>query len=450
MKLILAELKKIISNFKREVSSFKREYPEFKKVKLVHVLSTLFFFFAIYSIGIYNSSLKEKRIQEINDFLSNDQTVLLKNYILNQIKSPYLEYDYIVKENDTIENILKKFSVKQDEVSWIVEKIKKKDLSSISPNQKIKFILKKTKNGKEIEVVKINYPISKTTFVRIDKRKDGLQITKNVTQLFKRNVVVEGKISNNLYSSAIKAGMEPNIIVEYARIYGFEVDFQRDIRKGDHFQVMYERYLDDRNKKVKTGKILYAYLNVNNQKIKLYRFGKKNNYDFYDEKGRSIRKALMKTPINGARLSSPFGKRKHPILGFTKHHNGTDFAAPTGTPIMASGNGTVIKAGWCGNGGNCVRIRHNSSYTTGYGHMSKIATRSGRRVRQGQIIGYVGSTGMSTGPHLHYTVSYNGKFINSQKLKLPSGKILKGEQRKLFEIERIKLDVALGELLAKL
>ena len=447
MKLILAELKKIISNFKREVSSFKREYPEFKKVKLVHVLSTLFFFFAIYSIGIYNSSLKEKRIQEINDFLSNDQTVLLKNYILNQIKSPYLEYDYIVKENDTIENILKKFSVKQDEVSWIVEKIKKKDLSSISPNQKIKFILKKTKNGKEIEVVKINYPISKTTFVRIDKRKDGLQITKNVTQLFKRNVVVEGKISNNLYSSAIKAGMEPNIIVEYARIYGFEVDFQRDIRKGDVFEVMYERYLDDRNKKVKTGKILYAYLNVNNQKIKLYRFGKKNNYDYFDERGRSIVKALMKTPINGARLSSPFGKRKHPILGFTKHHNGTDFAAPTGTPIMASGNGTVIKAGWCGNGGKCVRIRHNSSYTTGYGHMSKIATRTGRRVRQGQIIGYVGSTGMSTGPHLHYTVNYNGKFINSQKLKLPSGKILKGEQRKLFEIERIKLDVKLAELM---
>ena len=153
----------------------------------------------------------------------------------------------------------------------------------------------------------------------------------------------------------------------------------------------------------------------------------------------------MKTPINGARLSSPFGNRKHPILGFTKHHNGTDFAAPIGTPIMASGNGTVIKAGWCGNGGNCVRIRHNSSYTTGYGHLSKFATKTGRRVRQGQIIGYVGNTGMSTGPHLHYTVKYNGKFINSQKLKLPSGKILKGEERKLFETKKIKLDVLKSE-----
>jgi len=440
----------ILSYLRRTIQGLRREYPILKKIKLAYALITILFFITVYSAIIYNSHLKEKRIREINAFISNNQTVLLKNYILNKIKSPYLEYDYVVKDNDTIENILKKFSVKQDEIAWIVKKIKKRDLSNITPKQKIKFILKKSKNGKDIEIVRINYPISKTTFVRIDKRKDGLKITKNVTQLFKRNVVVQGNISSNLYSSAIEAGMEPNIIVEYARIFGFEVDFQRDIRKGDQFQVMYERYFDDRNKKIKTGKILYAYLDVNNQKIKLYRFGKKNNYDFFDSKGKSIRKALMKTPINGARLSSPFGKRKHPILGFTKHHNGTDFAAPTGTPIMASGNGTVIKAGWCGNGGNCVRIRHNSSYTTGYGHMSKIATKRGRRVRQGQIIGYVGSTGMSTGPHLHYTVNYNGKFINSQKLKLPSGKVLKGEERKEFEIQRIKLDVKLGELLSRL
>ena len=397
-------------------------------------------------IFTYNTNNKKKRLEAIDTFLESNETVLLKNYLLNQIKSPYFEYDYVVKNNDSVESILKTFGVKREEINFIVTKIKKMQLSNIIPNQKMKFVLRRSIDKKDMEVLKIKYPISKTTYVNIDKRQDGLEVTKNITELFKKDVVINGKISNNLYSSATKSGMEPNIIIEFARIFGFEVDFQRDIRKGDVFEVMYERYVDDRNKKVKTGKILYAYLNVNNQTIKLYRFGKKNNYDFYDDKGRSIRKALMKTPINGARLSSPFGKRKHPILGFTKHHNGTDFAAPTGTPIMASGNGTVIKAGWCGNGGNCVRIRHNSTYTTGYGHMSKIATKTGRRVRQGQVIGYVGNTGMSTGPHLHYTVKFNGKFINSQRLKLPSGKVLTGEERELFEIERIKLDVKVAEI----
>ncbi len=438
-----------LSNLSRISTGLVKKYVFFKKIKPVYFFLGLLLIIIVYSSLLINSNLKAKRTKQISSFLSNNQTVLLRNYIFNKIKSPYLEYDYIVKSNDTIESILKKFSVKKSEVALIVKKIKKKDLSNISPGQKIKFILKKSENGKDLEIFKINYPISKTTFVRIDKRKDGIEITKNITQLYKKRVVVQGNISNNLYRSATVAGMEPSVIIEFARIFGFEVDFQRDIRKGDGFQVMYERYTNDRNKIVKTGKILYAFLNVNNQKIKLYRFEQKNDYDFYDEKGKSIRKALMKTPINGARLSSPFGNRKHPILGFTKHHNGTDFAAPTGTPIMASGNGTVIKAGWCGNGGNCVRIRHNSAYTTGYGHMSKIATRTGRRVKQGQIIGYVGNTGMSTGPHLHYTVSHNGKFINSQKLKLPSGKILNGEERKEFELQRIKLDVALGELLSR-
>ena len=438
-----------LSNLTKILSILEKKSVFFKKIKPIYFFFGFLLIIIIYSSVVITSNLKAKRTKQIDSFLSNNQTVLLRNYIFNKIKSPYLEYDYIVKSSDTIESILKKFSVKQSEIALIVKKIKKKDLSNISPGQKIKFVLKKSKNSKDLEIFKINYPISKTTFVRIDKRKDGIEITKNVTQLYKRRVIVQGNISNNLYSSATSAGMEPSIIIEFARIFGFEVDFQRDIRKDDEFQVMYERYTNDRNKIVKTGKILYAFLNVNNQKIKLYRFEQKNEYDFYDEKGKSIRKALMKTPINGARLSSPFGNRKHPILGFTKHHNGTDFAAPTGTPIMASGNGTVIKAGWCGNGGNCVRIRHNSAYTTGYGHMSKIATRTGRRVKQGQIIGYVGNTGMSTGPHLHYTVSHNGKFINSQKLKLPSGKILNGEERKEFELQRIKLDVALGELLSK-
>ena len=436
----------ILNNYKSKVINFIKKLYIKNDLSRNYVLFGFLIIFIISALFSYSSALKKKRLKAVDTFISSNETILLKNYLLNQIKSPYFEYDYIVKNNDTVESILKKFSIKKKEISFIVKEIKKRKLSNITPNQKVKFILRRSSDKTDMEVLKIEYPISKTTYVNIDKGSDGLEIKKNITQLFKKNIVVEGKILNNLYSSAVKAKMEPNIIIEFARIFGFEVDFQRDIRKGDEFEVMYERYMDDTNKFIQTGKILYAYLKVNNQKIKLYRFESKNDFDFYDEKGKSIKKALMKTPINGARLSSPFGNRKHPILGFTKHHNGTDFAAPTGTPIMASGNGTVIKAGWCGNGGNCVRIRHNSSYTTGYGHLSKFATKTGRRVRQGQIIGYVGNTGMSTGPHLHYTVKYNGKFINSQKLKLPSGKILKGEERKLFEIERIKLDVEVAEL----
>ena len=180
----------------------------------------------------------------------------------------------------------------------------------------------------------------------------------------------------------------------------------------------------------------------------LLHFKDKNSDDFFNIKGQSITKSLMKTPINGARLSSSFGMRKHPILGYNKMHRGTDFAAPSGTPIMASGSGTITRARWCGGGGNCVKIRHNSTYETIYAHMKSFAKgiKEGRKVKQGQIIGYVGSTGISTGPHLHYEVVVNGKKVNSQRLKLPSGKKLKGEARKDFELKRIKIDLKLAEL----
>ena len=197
-----------------------------------------------------------------------------------------------------------------------------------------------------------------------------------------------------------------------------------------------------------TGKIIYASMFVNGSEINLYNFKDTNDVGFYDLKGKSIVKSLMKTPINGARLSSSFGNRKHPILGYTKLHAGTDFAAPSGTPIMASGAGKITRARWCGGGGNCIKIKHNSTYETIYAHMKNFARgiKEGRKVKQGQIIGYVGSTGMSTGPHLHYEVIVNGRKVNSQKLKLPSGKILKGNAREKFELKRIKIDIKLSEL----
>jgi murein DD-endopeptidase MepM/ murein hydrolase activator NlpD len=226
------------------------------------------------------------------------------------------------------------------------------------------------------------------------------------------------------------------------------VDFQRDIRKGDAFEIYYEQFVDDNNVVKRTGKIIYASMFVNNKELSLYNFEYNNKKGYYDVGGRSVVKTLMKTPINGARLSSSFGLRKHPILGYNKLHQGTDFAAPTGTPIMASGSGVILRAQKYKGYGNYVSIKHNTTYITAYGHMSKYGKniKKGVRVNQGQIIGYVGSTGMSTGPHLHYEVLKNGKRINSQKLKLPTGKTLNNEARNRFEVDRIKIDVKLAAL----
>ena len=248
----------IFNNLKSKVISFVKKFYFKNDLSRNYILFGFLIIFVISALFSYSSTLKKKRLKSVDSFISSNETILLKNYLLNQIKSPYFEYDYIVKNNDTVETILKKFSVKKKEISFIVKEIKKRKLSNITPNQKVKFVLRRSSDKTDMEVLKIEYPISKTTYVNIDKVKDSLEITKNITQLFKKNIVVEGKILNNLYSSAVKAKMEPNVIIEFARIFGFEVDFQRDIRKGDEFEVMYERYMDDTNKFIQTGKILYA------------------------------------------------------------------------------------------------------------------------------------------------------------------------------------------------
>ena len=389
----------------------------------------------------------EENASNLKEITTTSEFSNLANFLISKINSPYEEINYIIKNNDTVEKILKKFKVKKEDIKNISTKLKKRKLANIYSGRKLSLIIKKLEDGSNT-IVSFVYPINNTTNVEIRKSNDNYLVKENILQLYKKEVVVRNVIKNNLYKSAVEKGVEPNIIVEFARIFGFEVDFQRDIRKGDWFEIYYEKFVDD-NKKVRdTGKIIYASMYVNGEEINLYNFKFKNDEEYYDIKGKSITKSLMKTPINGARLSSSFGMRKHPILGYNKMHRGTDFAAPSGTPIMASGSGTVTRARWCGGGGNCVKIKHNSTYQTIYAHMKAFAKgiKEGRKVKQGQIIGYVGSTGLSTGPHLHYEVLVNGKKVNSQKLKLPSGKILKGEQRKQFELDRIKIDLKLAEL----
>ena len=402
------------------------------------------FFFVSSNLVNWNNESKLNNFKEVTE---NDEFLNFTNFILSKINSPYEEINYVIKNNDTVEKILSKFNVRDKDIKKISIKLKENKHTNIYIGRKLELIIKKLEDGSNT-LISFLYPINNTSTIEIRKYKNDFLLKENILQLYKKEVVVKNVIKDNLYSAAIESGVQPNIIIEFARVFGFEVDFQRDIRKGDWFEILYEKFEDDNNKVRDTGKIIYASMYVNGQEINLYNFKYNNEEEYYDIKGKSINKSLMKTPINGARLSSSFGMRKHPILGYNKMHRGTDFAAPSGTPIMASGSGTVTRARWCGGGGNCVKIKHNSTYETIYAHMKTFAKgfKEGKKVKQGQIIGYVGSTGLSRGPHLHYEVIVNGKKVNSQKLKLPSGKTLKGEERKQFEIDRIKIDLRLAEL----
>ena len=419
----------------------------FDKKKYLFYFVFLIGFFIIYALVINQiKSYTKLKENNLNSFLKSNEFGNIKEYIFENLNSPYREYSYTVENNDTIEKVLKKYSVNNDEINKVASEIIKKKISNIYAGTEITLITKE-ENGSN-KIVSLFYPIDAITSVEIKKNKDKFNITKIVLKLEKKEIVLSNTIKNNLYSSAVKAGIEPNIIVEFANMFGFEVDFQRDIRAGDTFEVYYEQYVDDDNVVRNTGKIIYASMFVNNKEISLYNFKYNTQQGYYDVDGKSVIKTLMKTPINGARLSSSFGMRKHPILGYNKLHQGTDFAAKTGTPIMASGSGVILRAQKYKGYGNYVSIRHNSTFVTAYGHMSKFGRgiRKGTRVNQGRIIGYVGSTGMSTGPHLHYEVLKNGKRVNSQRLKLPSGKILSNKARNKFEVERIKIDVKLAQL----
>ena len=414
---------------------------------LIFLSFIVFFSILFFTFTNLINKKNENNKNNLSEVIETSEFSNLTNYFISKINSPYQEINYTIKSNDTIEKILKNYNIKNTDIKNISTKLKEKKFSNIYSGRKLSLIYKKLENNTNT-VVNLVYPVSNISSIEIRKAQDGFTVKENILQLYKKETVVKNIIKNNLYSSAVEVGVEPNIIIEFARIYGFEVDFQRDIRKGDWFEIFYEKFEDDNNKVRDTGKIIYASMYVNGEEINLYNFKDKNNEEYYDIKGKSITKSLMKTPINGARLSSSYGMRKHPILSYNKMHRGTDFAARSGTPIMASGSGTVTRARWCGGGGNCVKIKHNSTYQTIYAHMKSFAKgiKEGKKVRQGQIIGYVGSTGMSTGPHLHYEVVVNGKKVNSQKLKLPSGKILKGDAREKFELERIKIDLRLSAL----
>ena len=424
-----------------------------KIIKIIKKNIEITFLFLLLLITISSTTIYNNKKILINEnyknLINNIYFQKSINQIFDNLVPRYKNIDHKISSGETFDKILNNYSIPNEEINQIKKNLNSDyNINNLKTNLEIKITIDQSNNKK---ITSFLFPVSRTEKIQLTRNLDTNLFEKKIiiTNLNKKIIFKEGKITQSLYKTAIDLNVQPNIIIEFARIYGFQVDFQRDIRKNDNFQIMYEVFEDDNGKVFETGNIIFADLKLSGKNNALYYFEKKGSEGHYDENGKSVEKALMKTPINGARLSSAFGMRKHPIDGFNKMHRGTDFAAPMGTPIMASGSGLITRARWCGGGGNCIKIKHNSTYETIYAHMKNFARgiKEGIRVKQGQIIGYVGSTGKSTGPHLHYEVVVNGKKVNSQKLKLPSGKTLKGKERKIFEVEKIKLDVLKSELI---
>ena len=416
-----------------------------KKRNVKFIISGLIFLI-ISSFFLLNQNhySKNKEIKNYAEF--KGELINFHSLIKDKIQNQHNKKTIGIKKGQSLNSILSEAGASQKEI-FNISKILRQyiSLKKINTNQIFEVLTNKG-NG---EIIRLTVNLDNINSLHIFKKDNKFVANKIEKVLYKKTVLGEGLIKSSLFQAAQKENIDAEVVVDFARIFGFEIDFQRDIRKNDIFQIVYDKYVDDDGELQKNGEIIYAYMKNRGREIALYRFvDQKGIPGYYQTNGKSIEKALMKTPINGARLSSTYGMRKHPILGYNKMHRGTDFAAPKGTPIMASGSGIIEMAKWNGAYGKYIRIRHNSKYKTAYAHLNGYARgiKRGVKVRQGQIIGYVGSTGRSTGPHLHYEVLVNGKRRNSQRLKLPSGRTLKGEDREKFEISRIKIDVMRSNL----
>jgi murein DD-endopeptidase MepM/ murein hydrolase activator NlpD len=353
-----------------------------------------------------------------------------------------------VEPGDTLMNLMLRAGAERGDAYNAIEALAKHyDPRRLRPGQEVTLVFDAAGQPGRLENVNLSADVDRRVVVA--RNEDGFVAEELARELEARPQRAAGRIDDSLYLAATRALVPDPVVIELIRLYSFDVDFQRDIQPGDAFELYYEGLADETGAIVKQGPIQYARLEVGGKALPLYRFETDDgDVDYYNAKGESVRKALLRTPVDGARLSSRFGMRKHPILGYTKMHRGLDFAAPSGTPIMAAGNGTIEFAGRNGAYGKYIRIRHNGEYKTAYAHMSKLARGmgKGKRVRQGDIIGYVGTTGRSTGPHLHYEVLAGSKQINPLGLKLPTGRTLADSELDRFQKMRRALDKQIEQL----
>jgi len=364
--------------------------------------------------------------------------------LVGPINIPDIKKTVTLKSGNTLSGVLVDAGLPRQEAAYVVEAFADvHDPRRIKAGQSLVLAFKPDPESGMESFSSLSYEPTSREIVEVTRGEEGFSASKAEKKLTVVERRVDARIDDSLYMAGVRNDLPVPVLIELIRAYSWDVDFQRDIRQGDRFTVLFEQLEDKAGIVVDYGNIQYAKLTLSGDNLPIYRFETADGIiDYFNDKGQSAKKALMRTPIDGARLSSGFGKRKHPVLGYTKMHKGVDFAAPRGTPIYAAGDGVVEFAGRNGGYGNFIRVRHNGEYKTQYAHLNGYAKgiSAGARVRQGQIIGYVGTTGRSTGPHLHYEVVKAGQQVNPMKVKMPSGEKLKGDQLEKFLLAARQID----------
>ena len=400
-----------------------------------------------YFLSQYNNSQNSK------SKLSKSIKISLSGSSLNFDFEDEQIFNHEVKNGDTLLKILADAGAQEQDVFSILNALKKiKSSPSLNIGASISITYRAQNNeenpeenntNNKIIISNVTIPSSVEENIVITRKNDGGYDARELKiKLLRYNSRYFGVIKNGLFVDGVEAGISPNSMMNMINLYGYDIDFQRDIHSGDKFEMLVESFYDENGKKVRDGGVLYSSLTLQNRKIEIYMHKVDNRIEYFDSKGNSVRKSLLRTPINGARVSSGFGMRRHPILGYSKMHKGVDFSASTGTPILAAGSGTVIYMGIKGGYGNYVQIKHNNDYSTAYGHASRFNKkfRVGTKVKQGDVVAYVGTTGRSTGPHLHFELLYKGSQVNPAKVKATSGIKLVGKELVRFESSKNEID----------
>jgi len=425
------------------------EHNLFKPISLTIIIS--FLVFRIYNyFNYFINDYWDKRNQEIS---STPVKININDVEINFSFEEDQIFDKKIKSGDNLLKILTDLGVSEQDVFSIINSLKKFNVAQnlsigdqllITYRNKLNYPKNNNENlNRKIEISQIEISLSANKNVIANRNSDGTyQAREEIVQLTRSISRYYGSIKKGLFVDGVNAGISPTSMMNMINLYGYDIDFQRDLQKGDKFEMLVESFYNEQGKKIRDGNVLYSSIMLSNRSIDIYLHKIEDRLEYFDAKGNSVKKSLLRTPVNGARISSGFGMRRHPILGYSKMHKGADFAAPTGTPIMAAGSGTIVYMGVKGGYGNYVQIKHNPEYSTAYGHASRFNKkfRVGAKVKQGDIVAYVGSTGRSTGPHLHFEVIFKGSQVNPAKVKATSGIKLAGKELNRFELSKAEID----------